>query len=165
MEIWLYGNYAALLVCALGLCYIANCWIGICSSCQIRRYIPDFYGNHPTRLQAITVSEPFRVLTRDTRVLSSDRHVPSQPSSKTPSLRPLPSVEGDILYEHPSPSIYGPESEIKNSTSNSEVFLCKIDIEEQKAIYTIVNDTDSELTPPASTRCNRQNNYSSFVPF
>ena len=172
MELWIYGIAAFFLIFVFGLLYITCCWIGACATCQIHKYIPDLTGNHPNRLNVTSVREPFYTVSgKEKRGRPERRHVSTSTcslvegstSAPAPAAgRPLPSINSvSETNSCDKVSVYG-KSEI------DETFLCKVDVENQRAIYTVVNDSSSDAESdiqPSQSRSKRINNYSSFVTF
>ena len=157
MELGLYITLIVLTFFVLSICAVAERWIGICSSCQIN--VPDLRGNRPTRLEAVSVKRPYRIIQPKTSQIegvsgSSARSSSLTPEPHQPQLASLKTDCGSVAKENNS-VIYQDLGE-----SEPEEFLCKVDTHNQIAIYTVENDKTPELP-----KRNHQSNYCSFVTF
>ena len=173
MEFGLYVAAIFLIFFVLAVCAVAERWIGLCSSCQLKNQIPDLTGNRPTRLEIISVRKPYRVIQpetrgiQQTRVIQPDTRVSYEERDYSPSVKALPTTSSPphLVSE---PQLLNPTSDnISDSCIYQEVadepeqFLSKVDIHQE--IYTVENDQSPVIR--REVRRNHQSNYCSFVKF
>ena len=157
MELWLYCVGIFLIILVLIFCIVAERWIGLCFNCQAQKYLPDLTGNKPTRLEAVSVKKPYRVIQPNTRIIQETQVANKKPRSDIVSVSPVPQSIGEKEVS----SIRSSVSEIYQEIEQ-EQFLCKVDVHNQTAIYTVEND-NSVQNSPAPMKRNHQSNYCSFL--